>query len=377
MIMEFLDIEGISAHDRFQAWRAAHQEGVFLALSSRTRGRLHGVRCQHLGSGPPYFSSEDGLGSLTTKAKVCATMPKLLAWAAKNSVTVTRCQHCERDGLLRVRRLYSPSSTRETETSDSLVTEVTTEPDDVTTAVFLRALQLALPRMNDTQLIMLRAHYLAPEYVITTDELARAAGFDDHRAVNSQYGHLGSLLRQNAPELRDLNGQQSYALATFTPPDDRHPSWRWQLRGPLVDALSNLGWFVDASDSVSGADLRSAAANEGALRRRETWHRHREQSLRLAKIEHVMRSHPNARLLCQVPGCGFDFEARYGPIGRGYAEVHHLIPLSTLDPDSITTLDQLAVVCSNCHRMIHRGGECRPLAGLIIESTDSLEPKNA
>ena len=37
---------------------------------------------------------------------------------------------------------------------------------------------------------------------------------------------------------------------------------------------------------------------------------------------------PDGHLLCEVPGCGFDFETRYGRIGRGFAHVHHKIPLS-------------------------------------------------
>jgi hypothetical protein len=33
-------------------------------------------------------------------------------------------------------------------------------------------------------------------------------------------------------------------------------------------------------------------------------------------------------------------------------------------------LKDLAVVCANCHVMIHMGGKCRPLAGLIPTSAD-------
>ncbi|MBV9401404.1 MAG: DUF3883 domain-containing protein [Bryobacterales bacterium] len=53
-----------------------------------------------MGSGPPYFSAKDGLGSLTSKKKVCAPQPELVAWAKKRGVTVKLCEHCQRDGLL-------------------------------------------------------------------------------------------------------------------------------------------------------------------------------------------------------------------------------------------------------------------------------------
>jgi hypothetical protein len=71
------------------------------------------------------------------------------------------------------------------------------------------------------------------------------------------------------------------------------------------------------------------------------------------------------RLRCEVAGCRFDFEAVYGAIGAGYAHVHHLRPLSEAEMPVKTTLADLAVVCANCHAMIHLGGACRPLADLI------------
>ncbi|MEV4457357.1 HNH endonuclease [Microbispora sp. NPDC049633] len=49
----------------------------------------------------------------------------------------------------------------------------------------------------------------------------------------------------------------------------------------------------------------------------------------------------------------FDFEHTYGPRGAGYIECHHIVPLHVSGPVT-TKLDDLALVCSNCHRMIHR-----------------------
>ncbi|PRH85456.1 hypothetical protein C5L14_20925 [Labrys okinawensis] len=54
--------------------------------------------------------------------------------------------------------------------------------------------------------------------------------------------------------------------------------------------------------------------------------------------------------------CGFDFEAVYGSWGAGFCEVHHLSPLGEAEskPRLTNPLYDLAVVCANCHRMIHR-----------------------
>jgi 5-methylcytosine-specific restriction protein A len=58
---------------------------------------------------------------------------------------------------------------------------------------------------------------------------------------------------------------------------------------------------------------------------------------------------------CQV--CGFNFSNKYGVIGSKYIECHHLNPLSERsDAEAIitTTISDVRVVCSNCHRMLHR-----------------------
>lgn len=57
---------------------------------------------------------------------------------------------------------------------------------------------------------------------------------------------------------------------------------------------------------------------------------------------------------CQA--CGFDFYQRYGEIGKNFIEAHHLVPLSKLK-GKVIKLDpkkDFSVLCSNCHRMIHR-----------------------
>jgi 5-methylcytosine-specific restriction enzyme A len=127
----------------------------------------------------------------------------------------------------------------------------------------------------------------------------------------------------------------------------------WLVRGerpttPAVDAPDLEGsWF------------------EGKERRDFVFHRQREARARREKIRECLAKN-GGRLVCEVPNCGFDFVERYGPLGEGYAQVHHLLPLSSSPPEGRKTgLKDLAIVCANCHVMIHIGGKCRPLAGLV------------
>ncbi len=55
--------------------------------------------------------------------------------------------------------------------------------------------------------------------------------------------------------------------------------------------------------------------------------------------------------------CGFSFARVYGKHGDGFIEAHHITPISAADAAGTRTRrEDLAAVCSNCHRMLHRGG---------------------
>ena len=71
---------------------------------------------------------------------------------------------------------------------------------------------------------------------------------------------------------------------------------------------------------------------------------------------------------CQV--CGFDFEQVYGQWGADFAEVHHLQELSTTDAEGVDTdpTRDLAVLCSKCHRMMHR----KPKRALTLAELRSI-----
>lgn len=207
---------------------------------------------------------------------------------------------------------------------------------------------------------MLEAHFLAPAQRITSSELAAAAGYQDFRPANKIYSNLGRKLREQLG-IRTAPGAiraTSFLNVVGKTLDGRF--FVFELKAPVVEALRELGWFDDSEfDSATSGALVAKAALEGRLRTAIRRHRHREQSLRRAKLRAVLRA--TGKLVCEIPGCAFDFSARYGALGKEFAEVHHLQPLAGSDDPRITTLDDLAVVCSNCHSMIHRDAGFRTL----------------
>ena len=57
---------------------------------------------------------------------------------------------------------------------------------------------------------------------------------------------------------------------------------------------------------------------------------------------------------CMV--CGFNFEEKYGEIGRDFIHVHHIVPISTIGQEyQIDPEKDLVPVCPNCHAMLHKG----------------------
>ena len=57
-------------------------------------------------------------------------------------------------------------------------------------------------------------------------------------------------------------------------------------------------------------------------------------------------------LKCDV--WGFAFLETYGELGSGYIEAYHKIPVSQLGNNGTTRIKDIALVCSNCHKIIHR-----------------------
>lgn len=103
-----------------------------------------------------------------------------------------------------------------------------------------------------------------------------------------------------------------------------------------------------APDSaIAEEDDEHGLSTENLTKLRE--HKRIERNRKLAKDAKDIHGY-----VCQA--CGFDFENKYGGIGKKFIEAHHLTPLHTLNVQEVT-LDpdkDFAVLCSNCHRMIHK-----------------------
>lgn len=79
----------------------------------------------------------------------------------------------------------------------------------------------------------------------------------------------------------------------------------------------------------------------------------RERNPKIIKEAIEIYKTRNGKVFCEV--CGFDFEKIYGYRGKDFIEGHHKVPLSELNQSGdVTTVDDIALLCANCHRILHR-----------------------
>ena len=109
----------------------------------------------------------------------------------------------------------------------------------------------------------------------------------------------------------------------------------------LVESESSLYLRADTEDDEVGLDSETLTR----LREHKRIERNRKLAAKVKKLQGYT---------CKA--CGFNFEKSYGTIGADFIEAHHLTPLSELKGDTVQ-LDprrDFSVLCSNCHRMIHK-----------------------
>jgi hypothetical protein len=110
--------------------------------------------------------------------------------------------------------------------------------------------------------------------------------------------------------------------------------------------------FIDIPDAGTANVIDLTQLNVDETKRRLVSHFRIDRSriMRTAKVGLFVKEHGG--IYCE--NCSFSFETRYGQRGRGFIEVHHVQPLAALLPNTITRLSDLMLLCSNCHRMVHR-----------------------
>ncbi|MDT0268249.1 HNH endonuclease [Streptomyces sp. DSM 44915] len=215
----------------------------------------------------------------------------------------------------------------------------------------------------------------ARDEIILACQLVMSNGWRGLEAHDPRVGDLSALLQllpihaeaSRNDKFRNANGvaRKTFDIAT------RHPEYTGKpTNGGALDVavlhefLARPAEMTQAADLIrqglsSGSlqalpvaddeELDDYSAPEGRLLLRQHRVRERNPKLRQRKIDSVRAA--GGQLCCEA--CGFDFEEVYGERGAGYIECHHVVPLHVAG-ERRTRLQDLALICANCHRVIHR-----------------------
>lgn len=123
--------------------------------------------------------------------------------------------------------------------------------------------------------------------------------------------------------------------------------------GELREIAESIRSAVESDALILAEDIATNGEEESEEGRLLTRiHRYRERDPKLVKRKKDRVLKELNSLSCEV--CSFDFGKVYGDRGHGFVECHHTKPVSEIEVGEKTKLSDLSLVCSNCHRMIHR-----------------------
>ncbi len=224
-----------------------------------------------------------------------------------------------------------------------------------------------LPDWNRDELILAVDYYISIGEIIPSksdpnlqalSELLRELPIHQPKPTDHRFRNLNGVYRKvcdihsSRPDYVVRSGQPGKkthgskldfeVLSAFKTDPVRYTAEAEQIRS--IGSIDHL-----ANSSPNDIDDVETGSDEGSLLLRRHYGRERNKTKVREKKDAVRKE--TGCLTCEA--CGFDFFQRYGERGDGYIECHHRIPLSESGPTQ-TRLKDLALVCSNCHRMIHR-----------------------
>ncbi len=162
--------------------------------------------------------------------------------------------------------------------------------------------------------------------------------YERHKAFNTERDMLPGILR-----LRFGNAARDVITQVL---------WKGVGDTTFAPGSTTVGISDSAAPSADPADFLGITGREGKKYLATHLVRERRPGLVAKKIASAIAA--EGELACEA--CGFVFSKRYGALGVGFAEVHHRRPLAEGDVVH-TSMEDLAILCSNCHRMIHRTGK--------------------
>lgn len=160
------------------------------------------------------------------------------------------------------------------------------------------------------------------------------------------------------PDLADLAAQYRELIANglavaafrelsaqFRQVLENHPEVRMALDEPTLEIETE----EDAAPAGAPA-LDDLSADETKRRLVSHYRIERDRKIAREKVARFKAEHGTVH--CEA--CAFSFDEVYEDYAKGVIDVHHIRPLASLLPNTMTKLSDLMLLCPNCHRVVHR-----------------------
>lgn len=201
---------------------------------------------------------------------------------------------------------------------------------------------------TEKEMNVLIAYYSLENCEATVGKIAEYIGYSHFAPINGIAGRMGKKVAKelNLPLRRRDDGTESGWDIIFEGELVKE-GFLWRLKKPVIDAFRELEYEEMEIDISITEELPKGIELYEGLKQTITVNKYERNKL--------------ARAICldkfgfTCLACEFNFEEKYGDIGREFIHVHHIKPISEIGEEyKINPEEDLVPVCPNCHSMIHR-----------------------
>ena len=114
---------------------------------------------------------------------------------------------------------------------------------------------------------------------------------------------------------------------------------------------SDINHFLFIQPNSDTQEIEDA---EGYPEGRASFKKHRSYERNPKVIKKAKSNFWKRHGFYECEACGFRFDKVYGKRGHKFIEGHHIKPVSEMKPGATTSPEDIALLCPNCHRMVHK-----------------------
>lgn len=160
------------------------------------------------------------------------------------------------------------------------------------------------------------------------------------------YKKFSEIYPEKVAEVKDYTAHIRGTIESFSSDCERYRKNKSKNKKDLFEKIARGHWKLRLSDKIDLTEDDAGYCEGKELLYLHIRRERNNQVIRKAKEKYFNKHGKYECLLC-----GFDFKKEYD---EDYIEGHHIIPVSTLKEGDKTKIEDILLVCANCHRMLHR-----------------------